>query len=119
MQLDLRTGSGFLWIFRKDFHGDQRLADTRSLCLTSEPKDEDIEILGNPEINLVMTSDISEALFSVLLKTQIFRYIKPVTETKCSSDALKNLLDRFQFPVTIIEDLIKFFVFFNFNSLKE
>ena len=63
---------------------------------------------GNPEINLVMTSDILEALFSVLLKTQISRYIKPLTETKCSSDALKNLLDRFQFPVTIEDHLINF-----------
>ena len=42
-----------------------------------------------------MTMDIPEALFAVRLKTQISRYIKPVTETKCSSDALKNLLDRF------------------------
>ena len=79
MQLDLRAGSGFLWVFRKDFHRNQRLADTRSLCFTSEPTDEGMKILGNPEINLVMASDISEALFSVLLKTQISRYIKPVT----------------------------------------
>ena len=64
MQLDLRAGSGF----RENFHGDQRLADTRTLCYTSEPKDECLEKLGNPEINLVMTSDISKALFSVLLK---------------------------------------------------
>jgi|TARA_B100001964_G_scaffold151886_1_gene167116 hypothetical protein len=54
-----------------------------------------MEILGNPEINLVMTSDIPEALFSVRFKTRISQYIKPVTETKCSSDALKILLDRF------------------------
>ena len=101
MQLDLRAGSGFLWVFRENFHGDQRLPDTRSLCFTSEPKDECLEILYNPEINLVMTSDISEVLFSVLLKTQISRYIKPVNETKFSSDALKNFLDRFQFPDTI------------------
>ena len=84
------------------------MADTSTLCFTSEPTDECLEKLGNPEINLVMTSDISEALFSVLLKTQISRYIKPVTETKCSSDALKNLLDRFQFPVTIVDDLVNF-----------
>ena len=77
------------------------MPDTRSLCFTSEPKDECLEILDNPEINLVMTSDISEVLFSVLLKTQISRYIKPVNETKFSSDALKNFLDRFQFPDTI------------------
>ena len=55
-----------------------------------------------------MTMDIPEALFAVRLKTQISRYIKPLTETKCSSDALKNLLDRFQFPVTIVVDLINF-----------
>ena len=84
------------------------MADTRSLCFTSEPKDECPEKLGNPEINLFMTRDISEALFSVLLKTQISRYIKPVTETKCSSDALKNLLDRCQFYVTIVDDLVNF-----------
>ena len=94
MQLDLRAGSGFLWVFRENFHGDQCLADSRSLCVTSEPTDEGMKILGNPEINLVMTIDIPEALFAVRLKTQISRYIKPLSETKCSSDALKNLLDR-------------------------
>ena len=73
MQLDLRTGSGFLWIFRKDFHGDQRLADTRSLCVTSNTLAEGIEILGNPEINLVKTSDKPEAMLTVHLKTQIYR----------------------------------------------
>ena len=61
------------------FSAGQLLADTRSLCFTSEPKDKGMEILDNPDINLVITSDISEALFSVLLKTQISRYIKPVT----------------------------------------
>ena len=55
-----------------------------------------------------MTSDIQEALFAVRLKTQISRYIKPLSETKCSSDALKNLLDRFQFPVIIVYVLINF-----------
>ena len=67
-----------------------------------------MEILGNPEINLVMTIDIPEALFAVRLKTQISRYIKPLSETKFSSDALKNLLDRFQFPVIIVDVLINF-----------
>ena len=89
------------------------MADTSTLCFTSEPTDECLEKLGNPEINLVMTSDISEALFSVLLKTQIFRYIKPVTETKCPSDALKILLDRFQFSVTIKDCLINFVLILN------
>ena len=70
------------------------MADTSTLCFTSEPTDEYLEKLGNPEINLVMTIDIPEALFAVRLKTQISRYIKPVTEIKCFSDALKNLLDR-------------------------
>ena len=55
-----------------------------------------------------MTIDIPDALFSVLLKTQISRYIKPVTEKKYYSDALKNFLDRFQFPATIVVDLINF-----------
>ena len=63
---------------------------------------------GNPEINLVMTSDISESLIPVLLKTQSSRYIKPVTKKNAPPDALKNLLDRFQFPVTIVVDLINF-----------
>ena len=72
------------------------------------PKDKGMKILGNPDINLVITSDIPEALFAVRLKTQISRYIKPLSETKFSSDALKNLLDRFQFPVTIVVDLINF-----------
>ena len=92
--MDLRAGSGFLWVFRENFHGDQRLADTRSLFFTSEPKDECLEILDNPEINLVMTSDISESLIPVLLKTQSSRYIKPVTKKNAPPDALKNLLDR-------------------------
>ena len=70
------------------------MADTRSLGITSESTDEGMEILGNPEINLVMTIDIPEALFAVRLKTLVSRYIKPLSETKCSSDALKNLLDR-------------------------
>ena len=72
------------------------------------PKDKGMKILGNPDINLVITSDIPEALFSVLLKTQIHRYIKPLTESKRSSEVLKNFLDRFQFPVTIIVYLINF-----------
>ena len=72
------------------------------------PKDKGMKILGNPDINLVITSDIPEALFAVRLKTQISRYIKPLSETKFSSDALKNLLDRFKFPVTIVDDLINF-----------
>ena len=78
-----------------EFHGDHRLADSRSLCVTSDTLAEGIEILGNPEFNLVKTSDKPEALFSVRFKTRIYHYIKPVTETKCSSDALKILLDRF------------------------
>ena len=61
-----------------------------------------------PEFFLVMSIVFPEALFAVRLKTQISRYIKPLSETKCSSDALKNLLDRFQFPVTIVVDLINF-----------
>ena len=72
------------------------------------PKDKGMKILGNPDINLVIISDIPEALFSVLLKTQIHRYIKPLTEKKFSSEVLKNILDRFQFPVTIIVDLFNF-----------
>ena len=82
------------------------MADSRSLCFTSEPTDEGMEILGNPEINLVMTSDIPEALFSERFKTRISQYIKHVTETKYHSDALKNLLDRFQFPVTILYSVV-------------
>ena len=50
-----------------DFPGDQRLADSRSLCFTSEPLAEGMEILGNPEIKLVMTSDKPEALLAVRL----------------------------------------------------
>ena len=53
------------------FSAGQLLADTRSLCFTSESTDEGMEILGNPDINLVITSDNPEALFSVLLKIQI------------------------------------------------
>ena len=56
-----------------DFHGDHRLADSRSLCVTSDTLAEGIEILGNPEINLVMTSDKAEAPLAVRLKTHISR----------------------------------------------
>lgn len=77
------------------FPGGQCLADSRSLFFTFEPLADGLEFLVNTEINLVMTSDIPEALFSVRFKTRISQYIKPVTETKCFSDALKILLDRF------------------------
>ena len=73
MQLDLRAVSDFPWVFRENFHGDQLLADTRSLCFTSESTDEGMEILGNPEINLVMTSDKAGAPLAVRLKTHISR----------------------------------------------
>ena len=56
-----------------DFTGDQSLADSRSQCFTYEPLAEGIEILGNPEINLVMTSDKAETMLTVHLKTQIYR----------------------------------------------
>ena len=56
-----------------DFHGDHRLADSRSLCVTSDTLAEGIEILGNPEFNLVKTSDKPEAMLAVHLKTQIYR----------------------------------------------
>ena len=82
------------------------MADTRPLFFTSVPKDKGMKILGNPDINLVITSDIPEALFSERFKTRISQYIKHVTETKYHSDALKNLLDRFQFPVTILYSVV-------------
>ena len=56
-----------------DFTGDQSLADSRSQCFTYEPLAEGIEILGNPEINLVMTSDKGEAPLAVHIKTHISR----------------------------------------------
>ena len=58
-----------------------------------------------------MASDIPETLFSVRIKTRIYQYIKPVTETKYSSDTLKILLDRFRFPVNMIVDMINFMFF--------
>ena len=55
------------------FPGGQCLADSRSLCFTFEPLADGLEILGNPEINLVKTRDKPEALLAVRLKTQIYR----------------------------------------------
>ena len=86
------------------FHEDQFLAGV-------------LEFLVNPEINLVFTSDILEALFSVHFKTLISQNIIPATETKYHSDALKNLLDRFQFPVTILYTVVQFCIDFESNSL--
>ena len=55
------------------FPGGQRLADSRSLCLTSEPLADGLEFLVKPEIKLVKTSDKPEAMLTVHLKTEIYR----------------------------------------------
>ena len=58
------------------------MADSRSLCFTSAPLAEGVEILGIPEIKLVMTSYKAEPSIAVCLKTQISQYIEPVTVPK-------------------------------------
>ncbi len=50
-----------------DFPGDQRYADSKSLCFTSELFTESKEILGNPEVKLILTSDKPQALIAARL----------------------------------------------------
>jgi uncharacterized protein len=50
-----------------DWPGDQRAEDDRSLSFTSEPLEEDIEILGFPEVTLGLEVDRPNALVAVRL----------------------------------------------------
>jgi|SoiMethySBSTD1v2_1073268.scaffolds.fasta_scaffold01303_12 uncharacterized protein len=50
-----------------DFAPDQRREDALSLCSTSQPLDEPIEILGFPSVNLTLISDRPQAQVAVRL----------------------------------------------------
>lgn len=65
--LGFESGMWFPMGIPGDFPGDQRLADSKSLCFTSEPFAAGMEILGNPEVKLILTSDMSQALLAARL----------------------------------------------------
>ena len=58
----------FLMGIPGDFPGDQRPADAKSLCFTSEPLAEGLEILGNPEVTVTLSSDRPNALLAARLR---------------------------------------------------
>jgi hypothetical protein len=63
----LYSGPWCGWGAPGDDPGDQRAEDGRSLCFTSEPLDELMEILGFPEAQLTLASDRPLALCAVRL----------------------------------------------------
>ena len=50
-----------------EFPGDQRSADSRSLCFTSELVDKGMEILGNPELTVKLSTNQPKALLAARL----------------------------------------------------
>jgi len=50
-----------------EFPGDQRSADSESLCFTSEVMEEGMEILGNPEVTVSLSCDKANALLAARL----------------------------------------------------
>ncbi len=50
-----------------EFPGDQRSADSGSLCFTSEAFYDGMEILGNPEATVMLSADQTEALLAARL----------------------------------------------------
>ena len=63
----LDGGSWVAWGTPVDFAVDQRAEDGRSLCFTSAPLDEDVEMLGFPEVVLALVSDRPNALIAARL----------------------------------------------------
>ena len=63
----LEAGMWFPMGIPGDFPGDQRPADAKSLCFTSEPLAEGLEILGNPEVTVTLSSDRPNALLAARL----------------------------------------------------
>ncbi|HIL87613.1 MAG TPA: CocE/NonD family hydrolase [Deltaproteobacteria bacterium] len=63
----LEAGVWFPMGIPGDFPGDQRPADAKSLCFTSEPLAEGLEILGNPEVTVTLSSDRPNALLAARL----------------------------------------------------
>ena len=95
------------------------MADTRSMYFTSEPTDEFLEKLVNPDINLVMTSGIPEALSAIFLKTQITRYIKPLTEKSPPLMPGKIFLTDFNFLLLYYIRWFSFVLILNPTLYKE
>ena len=50
-----------------DLPGDQRTDDAKSLCFTSAPLTEGMEILGNPEVTVTLSVDLPKALIAARL----------------------------------------------------
>jgi len=63
----LEAGMWFPMGVPGDLPGDQRSADAKSLCFTSEPLSEGVEILGNPEVAVSLSSDQPNALLAARL----------------------------------------------------
>ena len=63
----LETGPWVAWGTPIDFAGDQRAEDGRSLCFTSQPLDDRLELFGVTEFTVVITSDRANAILAVRL----------------------------------------------------
>jgi putative CocE/NonD family hydrolase len=72
-----------------DWPGDQRGEDGRSLCFTSEPLGEAVDILGNPRVRLVVASDRPGASLVVRLCD-----VAPAGESLLVTRDLLNLTHR-------------------------
>ena len=62
-----RCGTWVAWGSAVDFAPDQRAEDGRSLCFTSAPLDERLELLGFPEATLTLASDQPNACVAARL----------------------------------------------------
>jgi hypothetical protein len=67
LTVGLNAGVWFPMGAAGEFPGDQRSADSGSLCFTSEPFDEGMEILGNPEVTVSLNCDKPKALLAARL----------------------------------------------------
>jgi putative CocE/NonD family hydrolase len=63
----VESGTWVAWGTPVDFAPDQRGDDGRSLCFTSAPLDERVELLGFPEVTLTLASDRPSALLAARL----------------------------------------------------
>jgi putative CocE/NonD family hydrolase len=63
----LETGPWVAWGTPIDFARDQRAEDGRSLCFTSQPLDDRLELLGVTELTVLITSDRPNAILAVRL----------------------------------------------------
>ena len=63
----LETGPSAAWGTPFDFAPDQRAEDGRSLCFTSEPLEQPLAVLGQPELRATVASDRPLALLAARL----------------------------------------------------